>query len=455
MPSSHSLMRRLFVGAKKVIGSLFVVLTCVLLLACKDTIVSNNEINSSAESKAGADFDNGFMFLNNQSSNQGQRAVFTFRNKPNEEVMILSLNDKLFFRDDETPLNNDHIEALSFKLQGANADVFTLQKASKQWQLIFNKDLDFFYDEVEKKCGAQCDVNVLASAPNGTQAAAFISVKLLPADTFSLTAIRKPSSSVNPNNQDFEKYTINVTALALENARNRLFFLPTKLINGVNLPNFSNFTDLKYDADNNGTVDTLEREIAARKEFWGNAAPSALMFKQVKYYWVKSTDSPKDTDLFSLDFEQSDPWFDAYEFWRLRNDGVLDIDAEYHQRKEIFKNKHNGRKLPVIYFDAPALSDNQKMNSGNGCKLDGVRVPFYYSSKPFRTGLRVLSTDSGAKWVRINLSVYVVGSNSGKYRFIGEKSGNNYKTCRPELRHSDGTTNSNRVFPSLELLPAS
>lgn len=434
--------------------ALYCVLSCMLLVACKDDIVADkNADNGNDGAQLSANFDNGFMFLAPKSKGQGQDAVFDFRHKPNEEKTLLNLNDVLFFRDDETPLNSKHIENLDIRLQGANADVFTLDKQSNQWYLVFNKNVSLFYDEVEKKCGSQCNVNILASAPNGTQAVASVSVKLLPADTFALTAIRKPSSSVNPNSQDFEKYTINVTALALENSRNRLFLLPTKLINGVNLPNFSNFTDSKYDTDNNGSVDVLERETAARKAFWNNAVPSSLMFKQSKYYLVKNADSPQDETLFSLDFERSEPWFNTYEFWGLRNDGVLDIDAEYHQRIQTFKDKQNKSELPVIYFDAPILTDDQRLNSGSGCKLDGVRRPFYYSNKPFRVGLRVLSTDSSAKWVRINLNVYVVGSRGGKYRFIGEKSDTNYKICRPELKHSDGTTNSDRVFPSLELLP--
>lgn len=427
---------------------------CFFLVGCQldKSIIDEPNVssNQSPDTRKGGDLDNGIWFKDTSA-----RVIpFTFAAKPNEEKYLMAMQGHVFSRSTEQPLTKTQINGLTFELRGANADLFTLEQqtlaednphglpAGEQTVLIFNKNTTFFFDEVKKRCRI-CTATLVARASNGTEAVIRVGLKLLPVDAFSFSSIRTVTSL-----DEQEKFTLNLKALAKEGVSNQLYLISSNLVQGKGRPNINLFTDLKYDKDNNGVVDITERLAAADAAFWASAIPTSLMFRQSQYTFIADGDKPEHVNRFSIDFSEAEPWFKAIESFELASITLTDLHGKFTSKIDTFKKNQGQGKLPVVRFNAPVLTPEQRID--RSCAINGVGVNYYRSEHPYRVSMLVIPTDETALWLKINLQVYVVGSQDENHQLIwryADEGEQFYTSCW------DYQDSALQGLPAVELLP--
>lgn len=441
----------------------YIVLLVVFLLlaACNlDKSIISDAQKSPASVDSSGSLKDGIWFKN--------MAVGTtfFAAKPNEETDLMTMQGVLFARSDDSELTSEQLKRVTFKLTGANAELFSLQEKkiasapdgaknaamTDQTVLVFNKGMAFFYDEVKKRCRI-CNVTLIAELDNGTQASAEISLRLLEVDAFALTSIHNANSV---DKQD--RFTIKVNAFAKEGELNHLYVLSSNLVKGRGVPSASLFKGSEHDLNGDGFVDPSEAQHAAEKAFWKDAIPSGKALRQAKYDTFSSEidaatgfDYSQDLDLFSLDFHLNNSWFDNIKKFNLTGKR-LGISGVLDQRIEEFKAKQANQLLPVLKFNAPRLTEDQR--TGRTCTVFPKKFRYYISSRPYKVNITIISTDEESAWLKMEVSVYVIGSDDENYSILDHYVNKRfnldyYRIC---LGNEDKQMNPGPL-PSIEILP--
>lgn len=426
---------------------LYSFLVATTLAGCKDGLVEETTQDTDIPSGSGADLTNGIIFSDD---------TMRFTLKPNDQKPLFTVMEQLIDRKTEIPLTAAQIDSLTLELTGANKQFFTLEKtiidednandfpAGNHWLITFNKAYEYFYDEVQAQCLlGRCNATLIARTATGNEAISRIEIQLIAQDSFSLINGNSITHDANSGNYN---YTISSSGVAIENQKNTLYLLPHHLVQGKRLPSTIDIrADLTNDLDGNGFISQAE-EIEVHNNntdaFWQSAILTSQQLQQAKYIFLDESGNPDDR--FSLGFEPAASWFDALDETDLiQSYGVFNRQFFFYQRYDAIKAAQYRGLWPVIYFEAPAIAESDRIDltctRGNGNST--VATP-YYQGQTNHLKLAIVATDTTKPWLYFNITINTLGSDSDDYRYLEDDivcGANNYSS-------------SNTTKPSLELL---
>ena len=423
---------------------LYSFLVTTTLVGCKDGLVEKTTQDTDTPSGSGADLTNGIIFSDD---------IMRFTLKPNDQKPLFTVMEQLVDRKTEIPLTAAQIDNLTLELTGANKQFFTLEKtiieednannlpAGNHWLITFNKAYEYFYDEVQAQCLlGRCNATLIARTDAGNEAISRIEIQLIAQDSFSLINGNAITHAIESGNYN---YTISSSGVAKENKRNTFYLLPHHLVQGKRLPSRPDIgSDLANDLDGDGVVSYDEATEANNNNidaFWQTAILTSQQLQQAKYIFLDESGNP--VDRFSLGFEPAASWFDALDETDLiQSYGVFNRQYFFYQRYDIIKAAQYDGLWPVIYFDAAAIAESDRIDltctRGNGNTT--VATP-YYQGQTRHLKLAIVATDATKPWLYFNITINTLGSDSDDYRYLKDDivcGANNYSssfTTKPSL----------------------
>ncbi|MBL4798409.1 MAG: hypothetical protein JKY50_13415 [Oleispira sp.] len=407
----------------------------LLITGCKDGLIeSNTEANNvDGNNSSSNDLKNGIIFLDD---------AMTFQLKPNEEQILFTLYENLLDRKTEEKLSSEQIDNIDFEITGANAQFFTLEKTTiatdntdnlpsgKQWAVTFNKNYQYFYDEVQTQCLlGRCNATLMARTNSGNEAISRIEISLITQESFSLINGNSVSSGVFGGGLVVPPHRISDSVVALENQENTFYLPGYRLLQGKRIPSKVDIqADLQYDINGDGSVDINERFTAESElydAFWRSAVLNNTQFRQTKYVISgENLNSNQAISDFSIGFEQANKWFDAIDNREILKRGNILIDAGFFRTEyQRIKNSQYDGLLAVIKYKAPVILNEERVEKTCTRTVGGSRISVpYYSKNAGKLTLTAIPTDETAPWLIFNIDITIVGSEFSDFVYINESN---------------------------------